>query len=165
MDELDKIPTTKRRYGRTKASDNTNFPDSINPINKACADKADDGAVDTAGAFNAGNAIDTDGSTVNDSEVTADGKVFGDNAVTGNTETQGTFTAHQTNGAENAATESGTENSVKAPQKPPQKTAKTRNRPAKMLLMHKAQTLADRMQIHSMQAQGASAQVMPAVGA
>lgn len=41
---------------------------------------------------------------------------------------------------------------LKAPQKPPQKTAKTRNRPAKMLLMYKAQTLADRMQIHSMQA-------------
>lgn len=112
MDELDKIPTQNEDTAGQKASDNTNFPDSINPINKACADKADDGAVDTAGAFNAGNAIDTVGSTVNDSEVTADGKVFGDNAVTGSTETEGTFTAHQTNGAENAATESGTENSV-----------------------------------------------------
>lgn len=112
MDELDKIPTQNEDTAGQKASDNTNFPDSINPINKACADKADDGAVDTAGAFNAGNAIDTDNSTVNDSEVTADGKVFGDNAVTGSTETEGTFTAHQTNGAENAATESGTENSI-----------------------------------------------------
>ena len=111
MDELDKIPTQNEDTAGQKASDNTNFPDSINPINKACADKADNGAVDTAGAFNAGNAIDTVGSTVNDSEVTADGKVFGDNAVTGSTETKGTFTAHQTNGAENAATESGTENS------------------------------------------------------
>ena len=111
MDELDKIPTQNEDTAGQKASDNTNFPDSINPINKACADKADNGAVDTAGAFNAGNAIDTVGSTVNDSEATADGKVFGDNAVTGSTETKGTFTAQQTNGAENAATESGTENS------------------------------------------------------
>lgn len=114
MDELDKIPTQNEDTAGQKASDNTNFPDSINPINKACADKADDGAVDTAGAFNAGNAIDPDNSTVNDSEVTADGKVFGDNAVTGSTETEGTFTAHQTNGAENASTESGTENSVES---------------------------------------------------
>lgn len=114
MDELDKIPTQNEDTAGQKASDITNFPDSINPINKACADKADDGAVDTAGAFNAGNAIDTDNSTVNDSEVTADGKVFGDNAVTGNTETEGTFTAHQTNGAENAATENGAENSVES---------------------------------------------------
>ena len=114
MDELDKIPTQNEDTAGHKASDITNFPDSINPINKACADKADDGAVDTAGAFNAGNAIDTDNSTVNDSEVTADGNVFGDNAVTGNTETEGTFTAHQTNGAENAATESGTESSVES---------------------------------------------------
>lgn len=114
MDELDKIPTQNEDTAGQKASDNTNFPDSINPINKACADKADDGAVDTAGAFNAGNAIDTDGSTVNDSEVTADGKVFGDNSVTGSTETEGTFTAHQTNGAENAATENGAENSVES---------------------------------------------------
>lgn len=114
MDELDKIPTQNEDTAGQKASDNTNFPDSINPINKACADKADDGAVDTAGAFNAGNAIDTVGSTVNDSEVTADGKGFGDNAVTGSTETEGTFTAHQTNGAENAATESGTENSIES---------------------------------------------------
>lgn len=114
MDELDKIPTQNEDTAGQKASDNTNFPDSINPINKACADKADDGTVDTAGAFNAGNAIDTVGSTVNDSEVTADGKVFGDNAVTGSTETEGTFTAHQTIGAENAATESGTENSIES---------------------------------------------------
>lgn len=114
MDELDKIPTQNEDTAGQKASDNTNFPDSINPINKSCADKADDGAVDTAGAFNAGNAIDTVGSTVNDSEVTADGKVFGDIAVTGSTETEGTFTAHQTNGAENAATESGTGNSVES---------------------------------------------------
>lgn len=114
MDELDKIPTQNEDTAGQKASDITNFPDSINPINKACADKADDGAVDTAGAFNAGNAIDTVGSTVNDSEVTADGKVFGDNAVTGSTETEGTVTAHQTNGAENAATESGTENSIES---------------------------------------------------
>lgn len=109
MDELDKIPTQNEDTAGQKASDNTNFPDSINPINKACADKADDGAVD-----NAGNAIDTDNSTVNDSEVTADGNVFGDNAVTGSTETEDTFTAHQTNGAENAATESDTENSIES---------------------------------------------------
>lgn len=113
MDELDKIPTQNEDTAGQKASDNTNFPDSINPINKACADKADDGAVDTAGAFNAGNAIDTDNSTVNDSEVTADGKVFGDNAVTGSTKTEGTFTAHQTNGAENSV-ESTAENGQNA---------------------------------------------------
>ena len=114
MDELDKIPTQNEDTAGQKASDNTNFPDSINPIKKPSCDKSDDGAVDTAGAFNAGNAIDPDNSTVNDSEVTADGKVFGDNAVTGSTETEGTFTAHQTIGAENAATESGTENSVES---------------------------------------------------
>ena len=61
MDELDTIPTQNEDTAGQKASDNTNFPESINPINKACADKADDGAVDTAGAFNAGNEIDTDG--------------------------------------------------------------------------------------------------------
>lgn len=114
MDELDKISAKNEDTAGQKASDITNFPDSINPINKAFADKADDGAVDTANAFNAGNAIDTDGSTVNDSEVTAEGKVFGGNAVTGGTETEGTFTAHQRNGAENAATESGTENAIES---------------------------------------------------
>ncbi len=118
MDELDKTSAQSEDTAGQKASDITDFPDNTNSINDAYADDAADGAADTANAATASNAIDAgnaiaDDSAVTDNDaITATGAVTGNDAVAGSTETENTFTAHQTSGAENVTAENFTENAA-----------------------------------------------------